>query len=140
MTFIDAITTCFQKYVTFSGRARRAEYWWWSLFIILGSMIFGGVDTVFFGVPEITGPTAGIFSLVTFLPGLSVWIRRLHDVDRSGWWVLLILIPVIGWLVLLYWAVTRGTTGANRFGPDPITGEGTPLSYENSAIPPVTRH
>jgi uncharacterized membrane protein YhaH (DUF805 family) len=68
MTFIDAVKICFQKYVTFSGRARRAEYWWWSLFIIIGNLVFGGVDTVFFGVPEITGPTAGLFSLATFLP------------------------------------------------------------------------
>lgn len=139
MSFIEAVKTCFSKYVTFSGRARRAEYWWWVLFTIIGNAIFGVTDTVFFGVPEVTGPTAGLFSLVTFLPGLSVWVRRLHDVNRSGWWAWLILIPLIGWVILLYWAIKGGTEGANRFGPDPITGDTGPESYSASAIPTVGR-
>ncbi|MBU0644130.1 MAG: DUF805 domain-containing protein [Alphaproteobacteria bacterium] len=139
MTFLTAIKTCFSKYITLQGRARRAEYWWWVLFTIIAGIILGGVDMIFFGVPELTGPTSGLFSLATLLPGLAVWVRRLHDVNRSGWWVFLILIPLIGWLVLVIWAVTKGTSGPNRFGPDPITGEEAPLSYTDSAIPPVNR-
>ncbi|AJE48999.1 DUF805 domain-containing protein [Celeribacter indicus] len=139
MGFLTAIRSCFEKYVTFSGRARRAEYWWWALFVMIGSLILGGVDTIFFGVPEITGPTAGLFSLLTFLPGLAVWVRRLHDVGRSGWWVFLIVIPLIGWIVLLVWAASRGDQGANRYGADPVTEaeDGRPLSA--SGIPPVER-
>ncbi|MBU1573876.1 MAG: DUF805 domain-containing protein [Alphaproteobacteria bacterium] len=139
MTFLTAIKTCFSKYITLQGRARRAEYWWWVLFTIIAGIILGGVDMIFFGVPELTGPTSGLFSLATLLPGLAVWVRRLHDVNRSGWWVFLILIPLIGWLVLVIWAVTKGTSGPNRFGPDPITGEEAPLCYTDSAIPPVNR-
>lgn len=139
MNFITAVKTCFQKYVTFEGRARRAEYWWWVLFTIIASMILGGFDTIFFGVPEITGPTSGLFSLLTFLPGLSVWIRRLHDTDRSGWWALLIIIPLIGWLILLIWAIQKGTDGGNRFGPDPITGAESHVLLSDSGIPSVSR-
>ncbi|GAA3861443.1 DUF805 domain-containing protein [Celeribacter arenosi] len=117
---LDAIRTCFKKFVTFEGRAQRSEFWWWALFVFLGGLVFGGIDTIFFGVPEVTGPSAGLFSLVCFLPGLSVWVRRLHDTNRSGWWVLLILLPLIGFLVLVFWAASRGTYGANRFGPDPL--------------------
>lgn len=139
MNLITAVTTCFQKYATFEGRARRAEYWWWTLSILIASFIFGGIDLIFFGVPEIIGPTSGLFSLATFLPGLAVWVRRLHDVNRSAWWVLLIFVPIIGGLVLLYWAVKRGTAGANRFGPDPITGETAEVPLTASGIPPVER-
>lgn len=145
MNFITAVKTCFSKYVVFQGRARRAEYWWWTLFVLMGSFLLGGVEMVFFGVPEIGGsadvasPLAGIFSLATFLPGISVWVRRLHDVNRSGWWMLLIIIPLFGWLILLYWALSKGDTGPNRFGPDPITGAGDPLNYSQSATPPVNR-
>ncbi|MBW6417868.1 DUF805 domain-containing protein [Celeribacter sp. PS-C1] len=125
MNFITAVKTCFSKYVTFQGRARRAEYWWWTLFVLIGNAIFGGADTIFFGVPDpdtsSVGVLAGLFSLAVFLPGLSVWVRRLHDINRSGWWAFLILIPIIGWVIMLVWALTKGTEGANRFGPDPIT-------------------
>lgn len=137
MTFFSAVAICFSKYVTFSGRARRAEYWWWALFVFIGGVVFGGADVIFFGVPEIAGPTTVLFDLITFLPGLSVWVRRLHDTDRSGWWTLLILIPLIGWLILLIWTLSKGTDGSNRFGADPITGAETVL--RDSAIPPVRR-
>jgi uncharacterized membrane protein YhaH (DUF805 family) len=99
------------------------------LFSALGSMVFDIVDRVMFGArimasghyeygtPSIIG---GLFSLAIFLPSLAVWVRRLHDVGRSGWWWLLILIPLIGWIVLFVWSVQRGDVGPNEFGPDPI--------------------
>ena len=65
--------------------------------------------------------TNGLFGLVTFIPTVSVAIRRLHDSDRTGWWYLLIFVPLIGWIILLIWYVTKGTDGPNRFGPDPLT-------------------
>jgi uncharacterized membrane protein YhaH (DUF805 family) len=121
MGFVQAITSGFSHYVAFSGRAIRSEYWYWVLFTIIGSIIAGILDTTIFGVDYTGGPTVspldGIFSLVTFLPSLAVSIRRLHDIDRTGWWVLLAL-TLIGAFVLIYWACQKGTEGPNRFGPD----------------------
>ncbi len=120
MGFTEAIQSGFRNYVTFSGRASRSEYWYWVLFSILASI--GGEI-----LDAITGG-AGLINLAValglFLPALSVAVRRLHDVDRSGWWYLIILIPLIGLIVLIVWFVTRGTSGANRFGPDPLAGPG----------------
>lgn len=124
MGFTAAIKTCFRKYVGFSGRAARSEYWYWALFILLLQIVAWLIDMTLFGF-NTTGinPIGAIASLATFLPGLAVSIRRLHDIDRVGWWVLLAFIPVIGWIVLIYWACLRGTVGANRFGPDPLEGK-----------------
>jgi len=115
MGFGDAIATCFSKYVGFSGRARRAEYWYWTLFTVVLQM--GAA----LALPSLLGATAGLntyalISLALVLPGLSVLVRRLHDTDRSGWWFLL-PITVIGAFVLLYWLCQEGTKGTNRFGP-----------------------
>lgn len=127
MGFVQAIASGFSNYVAFSGRAIRSEYWYWVLFTILGSIIAGILDATLFGVDYSGGPAVspidGIFSLVTILPSLAVSIRRLHDIDRTGWWVLLAL-TLIGALVLIYWACQKGTDGPNRFGPDPLSASG----------------
>ena len=113
MNFGDAIKAGFSNYVNFPGRAVRSEYWYWALFIALASIVTLAVDYVIdYQV------TSTLLNLATFLPGLAVVIRRLHDLDRTGWWFLLVLIPVIGWIVLIIWACTKGTEGPNRFGPD----------------------
>lgn len=107
MTFKDSIETCFNKYIDFSGRASRSEYWW---FVLLG-----------FGLSFI--PVIGwILRLVILLPSLAVQVRRLHDMDRSAWWLLLLIPPitVIGVFVLLIMSIFPGTPGANRYGPDPL--------------------
>jgi uncharacterized membrane protein YhaH (DUF805 family) len=124
MGFTDAIKTGFQKYIGFSGRAARSEYWYWVLFILLLQIVAWLIDMTLFGF-NTTGvnPIGTIVSLATFLPGLAVSIRRLHDIDRAGWWILLVLIPLIGAIVLIYWACLRGTVGPNRFGPDPLEGK-----------------
>jgi len=123
MGFKDTISYCFRNYVGFSGRAARSEYWYWVLFVLLLQIVAWLIDMTLFGF-NTTGvnPIGVIVSLATLLPGLAVSVRRLHDIDRAGWWVLLGLIPVIGWIVLIYWACLRGTVGANRFGPDPLAG------------------
>lgn len=121
MDFTQAVKAVFSKYVTFSGRARRAEYWWFALFQLLCGIALSIVDHMLFGRPySDTGPLEGIFSLLIFLPAISVMVRRLHDGDRSGWWFWIILIPLVGALFLLYWLVSKGTTGPNDYGPDPI--------------------
>jgi uncharacterized membrane protein YhaH (DUF805 family) len=124
MGFTAAIKTGFQKYIGFSGRAARSEYWYWVLFVILVQIVAWLIDMTLFGF-NTTGvnPIGALASLALFLPGLAVSIRRLHDIDRVGWWVLLALIPIVGAIVLIYWACLRGTVGANRFGPDPLEGK-----------------
>ncbi len=123
MGFTEAITSGFQNYVTFSGRARRAEYWWWYLFVLLLSGVALIVDMYAFPFGSDVGPAYALASLAVILPNISVTVRRLHDTGRSGWWILLGLIPLIGALILLYWMIKRGDHGANQFGPDPIAQE-----------------
>jgi len=110
-----------KKYADFNGRARRKEYWFFSLFNILISISLGIIDNVFgtCSAEMHTGLFEGIYSLAVMIPGLAVTVRRLHDTDRSGWWLLLVLIPLIGWAVLLVFMILDGTPGDNRFGPDP---------------------
>jgi len=118
MQFQDAIRSGFRNYVTFSGRASRSEYWYWVLFAVLVAIASAIVDHAMFPLVS-TGPIEGLTSLILFLPGLAVSARRLHDIDRTAWWIL-ITFTVIGIILLLIWACTRGTAGANRFGPDPL--------------------
>lgn len=122
MDFITAVETCFRKYVTFSGRASRSEFWWFMLFVVLVSIVLSVIDVVIFEPEESLSPLSDLFSLATFLPTLSVTSRRLHDIDRSAWWMLLFLLPVIGWAVLIYWHVLKGSEGDNQFGADPLDG------------------
>ena len=117
MGFVEAIRTCLSKNSTFSGRASRSEYWFFYLFVIIASLV-GVLIGVAVGVRLI----GDIIALALLLPNIAVSVRRLHDIDRSGWWMLLDFVPVIGWIVLLVWACTRGTVGPNRFGPDPLLG------------------
>ena len=134
MTFIDAVRSGFSNYVTFSGRARRSEFWFWFLFAIIAGVVAAVLDSMLFpammdvqtdlgdGVASFSaqgGPISALVSLGLFLPGLAVAVRRLHDVDRSGWWLLLAFVPLIGIIVLIVWWCTEGTRGPNRFGPDP---------------------
>lgn len=118
MGFMDSVKTCFSKYVVFSGRASRSEYWWFQLFIILTAFILGFVE----GILGVGGILSGLFSLAILLPAISVVVRRLHDTDRSGWWYWIALIPLIGTIVLIVFFCQRGTNGANRFGEDPFSG------------------
>jgi uncharacterized membrane protein YhaH (DUF805 family) len=120
MNMIEAVKAVFSKYATFEGRARRSEYWWFFLFNIIVSVVLalvsGGGGNGFGG-----GLLSTIWSLATLLPSIAVGARRLHDIDRSGWWLLIGFIPVIGLIVLIVFFASRGHTGANRFGADPLT-------------------
>lgn len=158
MTFGQSIQTCFSKYVTFSGRAQRSEFWWWVLFIVAGNFLLSIVDSFLFGTTVTTEYgfeastntpiLSGIFGLATLLPGISVAVRRLHDTDRTGWWYWLALIPIIGTIILIVWFATEGTRGPNRFGPDPLGRGGVGGDYGGggggegltaSSIPSVPR-
>lgn len=103
MTLTDSISTCFKKYATFDGTASVSEFWWFFLFQFLVSL-----------VAQMLGYTIStIISLAMLLPALAVGCRRLHDTDRSGWWQLLVFVPVIGWIVLVVFWVQDGK--ANRY-------------------------
>jgi uncharacterized membrane protein YhaH (DUF805 family) len=119
MGFGQAISAGFSNYVNFSDRSSRSAYWWWILFYVLGGIVAGIIDALIGTDMRIV---SGLFGLAMILPNLAVAIRRLHDLDRTGWWVLLGLIPIIGWIILLIWYCTKGTDGPNRFGPDPLGG------------------
>jgi uncharacterized membrane protein YhaH (DUF805 family) len=118
MDFVGAIQSGFRNYVTFSGRASRSEFWYWTLFAVLVTSAGGIVDAALFRDSE-SGLAGPLVSLALFLPGLAVSARRLHDRDRTGWWLLL-YVTIIGGIVLLVWYCMRGTPGPNRYGPDPL--------------------
>lgn len=125
MNMIEAVKAVFSKYATFEGRARRSEYWWFVLFNLIVSIILtvilGGGRGMGAGGMVGGGLLANIWSLAMLLPSLAVGARRLHDIDRTGWWQLIWFIPVIGWIVLIVFFASRGTAGTNRFGADPVT-------------------
>ncbi|WP_421342373.1 DUF805 domain-containing protein [Aeromonas veronii] len=105
-----------KQYAVFSGRAHRTEYWMFVLCNVIVMLLLGMVDKLIGGDNELI---SYIYSLAVLLPSLAVAARRLHDTDRSAWWLLLGLIPIIGTLVLIYFMVCNGQQGPNRFGDDP---------------------
>ena len=114
--YIEAL----KKYAVFGGRSRRKEYWYFVLFSLIVSLVLSAVDALLgtFGSSNV-GLLGGIYGLAVLIPSIAVSVRRLHDIDRTGWWVLIGLVPVIGTIVLLVFAVLDGTPGENRFGPNP---------------------
>ena len=124
MTLQESFATCIKKYADFSGRAPRSEYWWFILAQFLLGLVAGFVLGFIGGIMGMGTSLADIGSVVLmlglFLPALGVAIRRLHDTGKSGWWYLLVFIPIIGWLVLLYWFVQPSTEGTNEYGEAPV--------------------
>lgn len=122
MSPLDYMTMPLKKYADFSGRARRMEFWMFVIFNFAVSIVASIVDAII-GTSTAIGGVTGMFTLIAglalFIPGLAVDIRRLHDLDKSGWWLLIVLIPIIGALVLLVFFFLEGTKGDNRFGADP---------------------
>ncbi|MEX0733596.1 MAG: DUF805 domain-containing protein [Steroidobacteraceae bacterium] len=112
-----------KKYATFSGRAPRAEYWYFILFyflILIGLSIIDSALGLYSGMYGI-GPLGALFALSMFIPSLAVGVRRLHDIGRSGWWLLIGLIPLLGAIVLIVFAVQDSQPGTNEYGPNPKT-------------------
>jgi uncharacterized membrane protein YhaH (DUF805 family) len=113
MNFSTSIKTCVQKYAGFSGRATRSEYWWFYLLFMVGYLVLA---TVTFIINQYFIILLGLFSLFILLPLLAAGVRRLHDVNRSGWWILLSFVPLAS-LALMYFQVQPSDIGDNQYGP-----------------------
>ncbi len=127
MTFIQSIETCLgPKYATFKGRASRSEYGWFILFQLLAGLAFGLIVGSWF--PDVYLEYEDMLTLAFFLcfliPNLAAGSRRLHDLDRNGWLVLILFIPLIGVVVFGCLLIVRGTEGGNQYGPDPTAAKG----------------
>ncbi|WP_374266280.1 DUF805 domain-containing protein [Zoogloea sp.] len=107
-----------RQYVEFGGRAQRKEYWMFQLFNLLAMIAMRLLGELFGGESGGEG-LSGLYSLAVFLPSLGVTVRRLHDIGKSGWWVLLGFIPLVGVLVLLFFLVKDSEAGSNAYGPNP---------------------
>lgn len=115
MDFMTAVKFCFNNYFSIDGRAQRSQFWWFYLFFIIIYIVAALLDKA------VDIPLFTLIATLAFLaPYICVAIRRMHDKDKSGWWLLISFVPIIGVLYLLYLFVTRGTVGDNRFGPDPL--------------------
>lgn len=127
MGFSEAIKSVFSQYATFTGRASRSEYWYFTLFnliVYIGSIILSAV------IPLIL-MLYMVFSIAVIIPGIAVGVRRLHDIGKSGWWYLIVFIPLIGMVILLIWFVMSGTVGPNEYGEDTLETE------DNSSGPKI---
>ena len=113
MTFGESVSTCIKKYFVFEGRASRSEYWWFQLIVspsyFISTVFKNDIAYIFLGI-----------TLFTLIPAISAGVRRLHDTNRSGFFLLISFIPFIGGLILLFFLIPEGTKGKNRFGPDPL--------------------
>ena len=121
----EAIISCFRNYFNFKGRALRSEYWYFFLFVFIFGIFFNIVDMyILSGKINLDQSQIGIFeavfSILVFIPHLAVSVRRLHDINRSGWW-LLISFTIIGLIPLLYWDCKRGDMEANKYGISPLS-------------------
>ena len=113
MNFTESLNTCLKKYFVFQGRASRSEYWWFQLIVspsyFVSTILENEIGYFFLGI-----------TLFTLIPAISAGVRRLHDTNRSGFFLLISFIPIIGGLVLLFFLIPEGTKGKNKFGPDPL--------------------
>jgi uncharacterized membrane protein YhaH (DUF805 family) len=112
-----------RRYAEFSGRSRRKEYWMFTLGVVIAVVVLSIVEGIL-GLAQTVGPYGPLSALLLvalIIPSIAVGIRRLHDTNRSGWWLLISLIPLVGGLILLYFYVLPGTTGPNDYGPDPLS-------------------
>jgi uncharacterized membrane protein YhaH (DUF805 family) len=130
MTFTQAVSSGLSRYFDFRTGSSRSEYWWWSVFSLLAGIVTSTLDLLI-GVAVLNGIT----SLVLFMPGLAVAIRRLHDINRSGWWFL-IAFTIIGIVLLIYWYMQPGTRGSNDFGADPLRPDTGP-NFEGIIVEPA---
>jgi uncharacterized membrane protein YhaH (DUF805 family) len=113
-------TVVMERYALFSGRAMRTEFWMFVLFNVIISFVLGIIDAILgLSSGDGVGLLGGLYSLAVLLPSIGVSIRRLHDTNRSGWWLLLSFIPIVGWIALLIFYVQDSDPGDNQYGSNP---------------------
>jgi uncharacterized membrane protein YhaH (DUF805 family) len=129
MSLPDAVRSALTQYATFTGRARRSEYWYFFLASLLASIVAAIIDGILgtSGQFGSTGVIGGLLSLALLLPGLAVSVRRLHDIDKSGWFVLIGIIPIVGAIILIVW-FCQDSKPANQYGPSPKAGAPAPYT------------
>jgi uncharacterized membrane protein YhaH (DUF805 family) len=121
--FGEAVVSGLRNYINFSERASRSEFWFFILFTQIVGIVCRAADYfVFFPIELLGGPALLVGNLALFLPAIAISARRLHDVDRTGWW-LPIWFTVIGAIWLIVWWCTKGKVDRNRFGPDPLAAK-----------------
>ena len=118
MGFKEAVQSCLSQYATFTGRARRSEYWYFTLFNALLGFVIGVIGSLFLG-ETLTNVLTWLVTLALLAPGLAVSVRRLHDIGKSGWALLFALITVVGWILIIVWACKDSEPGENQYGPNP---------------------
>ena len=129
MNLQEAVRSVLSQYAGFSGRARRSEYWFWTLAVLIVSVVAAIIDVII-GVKILQY----VVALATLVPGIAVGVRRLHDTGRSGWWILLALIPVVGAIILIVWFATDSAPD-NEYGPNP---KGSAAGGYGQTAPPAT--
>lgn len=136
MTFAEAVKAVIGKYADFSGRARRSEYWYWVLAVVIAEVVVLGIRSVSSSLGQILYV---VLVLAIVVPSIAVGVRRLHDTGRSGWWILIGLVPIIGAIVLIVFYVQDSAPGANEYGPSPKgdAGSAAPPPPPPATPPPV---
>jgi uncharacterized membrane protein YhaH (DUF805 family) len=115
MDIKQAVTSVLTKYAKFDGRAMRSEYWWFVLANIIAQIVLSGIDYAVFGQQLLSA----LLSLALLIPGIAVSFRRMHDIGKSAWNLLWLLIPIVGFILIIYWFAQPGTSGDNQYGPEP---------------------
>ena len=116
--FVESLLLCFKNYLNFSGRSGPSAYWWYMLWSLIFTILLGLIDSIALDISaEDLFSFSNLFALITLIPGLALSFRRLHDIDKSAWWLLIVL-TVIGFFVLIYWAIKAGDRHENRYGAD----------------------
>jgi|GEM_PF-425329 len=144
MGFGQSISTCFRKYADFTGRAVRSEFWYFVLFVYLLVGVVAAITVSAWDPNSAADAPAGLLAVLgilwlgLLLPNWAVTVRRLHDTDRSGWFIFISLIPFVGGIILLVVLASEGTRGPNRYGPDPSGGP-APASWAPAPPPPARR-
>lgn len=136
MLFVESVRLSLRRYVDFAGRSQRREYWWFFLFGFLATVIASRLEAGTTPLPDelqflptlaLVDGLSSLVALALLVPGLAVAVRRLHDLDMSGWWLLIGAVPFIGAVILIIFFVQPGMVGANRFGPDPRLVDPVPV-------------
>lgn len=121
--FVESLLLFFKNYLNFSGRSGPSAYWWYMLWSLIFTILFGLIDSLALEISaEDLFSLSNLVALITLIPGLALSFRRLHDIDKSAWWLLIVL-TIIGVFVLIYWAIKAGDRHKNRYGADIEAGK-----------------